>query len=123
VEAMGYHKRQPYAVLVAVLFLPMEACEDASSSRASSFGQWVEYLWTLGGREDPHDEFDRFEKVDVGLYDPASAEIGFFDVGEIPPPRSGAPPSATLQSLDDFVAEVTRIYDERNELDFRWADE
>ena len=29
-EAMDYHKRQPWAVLVAVIFLPVTSCDDAS---------------------------------------------------------------------------------------------
>ena len=45
VEAAAYHQRQPYAVLVAVLMLPFEACDDGEESRPSSFG--------TGGEEVP----------------------------------------------------------------------
>lgn len=118
-EAAGYHQRQPYAVLVAVVVLPFEACEDAEAVRPSSFGTWVRYLWPLGNREDAQGDFDRFERVFVMLYDPETAELGFFDA-KTPPPRRGRPP--LLLSLDAFAAEITRTYDERNKLDFRWAD-
>ena len=30
IEASGYHKRQPYAVMIGVLFLPFDSCADAS---------------------------------------------------------------------------------------------
>jgi hypothetical protein len=38
VEATGYHQRQPYSVLVAIVVLPFEACEDADSKRPSCSG-------------------------------------------------------------------------------------
>ena len=116
VEAAGYHQRQPFAVLVAVICLPFEACED-SDSRPSSFGTWVEYLWPLGNREEPRGEFDRFERVFVALYDPDTAELGFYDV-KTPPPREGRP--AHLLDIDEFVSEVVATYEARNSLDFRW---
>jgi hypothetical protein len=118
-EAAGYHQRQPYAVLVAVLFLPFEACEDTSGAKSSSFGTWVQYLWPLGNREEPQGDFDRFERVFIGLYDPQTAELGFFDV-KTPPPRVGRPDM--LLSLESLVAEIVETFDKRNALDFRWAD-
>lgn len=119
VEASGYHQRQPFAVLAAVVVLPFEACED-NDGRPSSFGTWVEYLWPLARRTEVHDQFDRFEAVYVALYDPETAELGFFDV-TVPPPKAGRPES--LLSLDDFASRLERLYKERNSLDFRWADE
>ena len=119
VEALGYHQRQPYAVLVAVVILPFEACEDGSSDRASSFGTWVEYVWPLGGRTDLSGEFDRFEAVFVALYDADSADLGFFHVSA-PPPKRGRPTS--LLSLDEFAQRLADLYKERNSLKFRWAD-
>jgi hypothetical protein len=116
VEAAGYHQRQPYAVLVAVVVLPFEACEDADS-RPSSFGKWVQYLWPLARRSDPHDDVDRFELVYVALYGAESGELAFFDVTE-PPPKSGRP--ERMLTLEDFVSRVSGVYEQRNSLDFRW---
>src|SRR5581483_11269463 len=36
IEASGYHKRQPYAVMIGVLFLPFDSCTDGRVE-ASSF--------------------------------------------------------------------------------------
>ena len=48
IEASGYHKRQPYAVMVGVLFLPLDSCDDARGGNASSsFGSWVRKSSTL----------------------------------------------------------------------------
>jgi len=118
VEAAGYHQRQPYSVLVAVVVLPFEASED-SDARPSSFGTWVQYLWPLAKREDPHGDVDRFEHVFVALYDPDPArdEIVFFDV-TTPPPKSGRP--ARILTLEQVVARVSETYEKRNARDFRW---
>ncbi|HVR29994.1 MAG TPA: hypothetical protein VMS86_10725, partial [Thermoanaerobaculia bacterium] len=102
VEAAGYHQRQPFAVLVAVVVLPVESCDDADK-RPSSFGMWVEYLWPLAKRRDPQDDVDRFEQVFVCLYDSRTAEVGFFDVTD-PPPEKGRP--SKLLSLEEFVGRV-----------------
>ena len=63
IEASGYHKRQPYAVMVAVLFLPFDSAEDGKKDNPSSFGSWVRHLRPYAGREDPEDEIDKFEKI------------------------------------------------------------
>ncbi|MBP9825307.1 MAG: hypothetical protein KBF21_13870 [Thermoanaerobaculia bacterium] len=116
VEAAGYHQRQPYSVLVAVVVLPFEACDDADS-RPSSFGMWVQYLWPLARRSDPHDDVDRFEHVFVALYDEKNGKLAFFDVTE-PPPKKGRP-KKTL-TLEGFVERVAATYEARNSLDFAW---
>lgn len=120
VEAAGYHQRQPYAVLVAVVMLPFEACEDADA-RPSSFGTWVQYLWPLARRSDPHGDLDRFEHVFVALYDPdpRKHELVFFDVTDAPP-KSGRPRAEKTLSLEGFVERVTATYEKRNTLDFTW---
>ena len=68
VEATGHHLRQPFAVMAAVLFLPLESCTDLDET--SSFASWVKYLWPLKGRNESEDPPDRYELVFVGLYSP-----------------------------------------------------
>jgi hypothetical protein len=119
-EASGYHQRQPYAVMIAVLFLPDEACEDASLRHPSSFGAWVRYLRPLAQRQSAHDDIDRYEKVFVALYSRDGRRMEFFDVA-IAPPRSGRPKS--LLSYEGFLEEVEKAFLKRNVADFEWADE
>ncbi len=114
VEATGHHLRQPYAVMVAVVFLPFESCEDGEQS---SFASWVEYLWPLKGRDEPEDPPDRFELVFMGLYARDGSELGFYQVGgDVPCPRQGRP--KRLLGLDEFLGLIGRTYDRRNGLDF-----
>jgi hypothetical protein len=131
IEASGYHKRQPYAVMVAVLFLPFDSCEDGIRD-ASSFGSWVRHLRPYCGRRLPTDEVDRFERIFIGLYELEGSDLRFFDV-ESAPPKNGRPPldgaligndgvPRRLLSYEEFLAAAYEQYLERNSAGFSWAD-
>jgi len=113
-EATNHHLRQPYAVLVAALFLPFESCADApKASSASSFGKWVQYLWRLKGREKPDDAPDLFELVFIALYARNGTELAFYQVGgETKCPRVGRPKN--LLSFAEFVELIKKTYHRRN---------
>jgi len=118
-EASGYHQRQPFAVMIAVVFLSADAYDDASDRHSSSFGAWVKYLRPLSGRRDPGDDMARFEKVFVGTYDLPGTTMEFFDV-ENAPPKTGRP-NAVLTYLE-FLDQVEKSYLQRNAAEFHWAD-
>lgn len=126
-EALDYHERQPWAVLGAVIFLPVDACDDynprARKEASSSFGQAIKVFRYRGNRSCPTDAGQLFERVFVGLYaidedDPW--DVRFFDVMQAPP-RSGRP--SNTMSLDEVLAEIVRIYIGRNDPPFLWAGE
>jgi hypothetical protein len=132
IEASGYHKRQPYAVMIGVLFLPFESCNDGKKDNPSSFGSWVRHLRPYCGRMDPDDEIDRFEKLYVALYEPDGSDLRFFDI-ESDPPKSRRPLKdgdlmATdgrprrLLSYAEFLDAVYHRYLQRNSAEFRWAE-
>jgi hypothetical protein len=132
IEASGYHKRQPYAVMVGVLFLPFDSCDDArGGTTSSSFGSWVRKLRPYCGRDEPDDDPDRFEKLFVGLYDIGASDLRFFDV-ESDPPRNGRPAmegelvrngrARRLLSYSEFLEAAYHQYLRRNHAEFRWAD-
>lgn len=127
VEATALHLRQPYAVLVATLILPFEACEDAWRQGAggpstSSFGRWVEKLWSLRGRTEPEDPPNLFELVSVALYARDGSDLGFYEVGgSIPCPRVGRPSS--LLSFNEFIERIKERYYRRNKRDFSFEGE
>ncbi|MFB3910108.1 MAG: hypothetical protein ACE15D_17105 [Candidatus Eisenbacteria bacterium] len=119
VEATSHHLRQPYAVLIAIVFLPFESCDDAETS---SFARWVEYLWPLKGRSEPEDAPDRFELVFMSLYARDGSDLGFYEVGGPEPcPRKGRPEH--LLSLEEFVRRLKEVYDRRNGNDFYFKGE
>lgn len=119
-EASGYHQRQPYAIMIAVLFLPDEACEDASPRSPSSFGSWVKYLRPLALRHTPQDDIARYERVFVALYDRLGQGMEFFDVEKAPPKR-GRPKN--LLSYGEFLDQIEKTYIRRNASEFQWADD
>ncbi len=124
-EATDYHQRQPYSFLVAILFLPIDSCDDGTAQRnTSSFGAAVRHFRHRAGRVYPHDDVDLFELVFVGLYDPdpaAELEVRFFDVMK-PPPRARRPRPEETVSLSEVTARVVEVYRERNDPPFAWAD-
>lgn len=120
VEATGHHLRQPYAVLVAVLFLPFESCTDLSPT--SSFAAWVKYLWPLKGRVEPEDPPDRFELVLVGLYARDGSEMSFYRVGgDAKCPKRGRP--SKLLTFEELLRLIKATYDTRNGKDFYFEGE
>lgn len=121
-EAADYHERQPYAVLCAVVFLPLDACDDGVKSAPSSFGQAVQIFRYRGGREKPGDDVTLFERLLVGLYDSDRGDFGrvcFFDAMD-DPPRKGRP--STSKSFQEALDAIVDAYDRRNKTKFKWAD-
>ncbi|MEH6794162.1 MAG: hypothetical protein V7694_08495 [Rhodococcus sp. (in: high G+C Gram-positive bacteria)] len=139
-EAMVLHQRQPYSVLIAVLFTPYSTCEDGDSKKTSdsgksSFAHHVttlakragrgkrrvvgnsEKLWVDLGAEDTR--YDLFEKVFIGLYE-TDGSVGFFDV-EQDPPRNGRPTPAQLLSFSQFADVVHEEVERRNRFAPTWS--
>jgi hypothetical protein len=132
IEASGYHKRQPYAVMIGVLVLPFDSCDDAKRENPSSFGSWVRHLRPYCGRLQPDDDIDRFEKLYVALYEPDGSEFSFFDI-EADPPKNRRPPKdgdllgsdgrpRRLLTYAEFLDAVYHRYLRRNAAEFSWAD-
>ncbi|KAA0024570.1 hypothetical protein [Antrihabitans cavernicola] len=140
-EAMVLHQRQPYSVLVAVMFEPYATCDDGDPSKSSDVGKSsfahhvttlskrsgrgkrpvmgsTEKLWVDLGAEDTR--YDLFEKVYIGLYEPDGA-VRFFDVDEAPP-RNGRPAEAQTLSFDDFTAAVHAEVERRNRFAPTWSE-
>lgn len=131
IEASGYHKRQPYAVMVAVLFLPFDSCDDGKGENPSSFGSWVRHLRPFCGRRMPTDDVDRFERIFVGLYEVDGSDLRFFDVETAPPKRGRPPATGDLIGSDklprrllyypEFLDALHHEYLRRNSAEFQWA--
>jgi hypothetical protein len=110
-EADTLHRRQPYAVLSAVLFMNEDACWDGVAGQ-SSFAHAVFTLRKRTGRNDPHARFDLFEHVFIGLFDEVG-HVRFFDVRQAP--RKNQPPTdAQTISLTQLAVLIDRAVVLRN---------
>ncbi|BDG02827.1 hypothetical protein [Anaeromyxobacter oryzae] len=123
-EAMDYHDRQPFAVLVAVLLLPIDACDDGDRNKKksswSSFAQVVTVLRHRMNRQSPRDEAQLFERGFVGLYEHTgkhAGEVLFFDMADTPP-QFGRPKD--LYDLNGLIKHIVNAYDLRNRVKRPW---
>ena len=130
-EATDYHKRQPYAVLVAVLFLPIGSCVTGAVRKqygiwVSDFARAVVYFRNRAARARHTDDPDRFERFFVALYDdrpgePTFGDVRFFDVlDDVPNDREVTEGEGI--STDSFIEEVVKTYDERNNPPVAWRE-
>jgi len=122
-EAEDYHERQPYAVLVAVIFLPSESYLDGQGKRPSSFARAVQLFRQRGARSGPKDNATLMEGVFIGVYSTNEENFGavrFFDSSHSPPKR-GTP--REMMSFAELFNAITALYDARNNPKFDWAEE
>lgn len=117
-EAMDYHVRQPYAVLVGIVFLPADSCDDGSKTAPSSFGSAVQIFRSRAGRQGPAGEAERFERIFLGFYE-LGGEVSFLDVME-GVPRTGPPARSKLLGFDRLIDEIRMTYDSRNNPPVEW---
>jgi hypothetical protein len=126
-EATDYHQRQPYAVLVAVLFLPIGSYNDAGKPGKkaelgiSSFGAAVRAFRPRANRKTPRNDVDLFEEFFVAAYDETSGDTCFFNVNSPPPKNRPLNPSECL-SFEQFIEEIVKAYEKRNNPAFQWAE-
>lgn len=132
-EAMDHHERHPYAVLAAMFFLPIRACDDAGTDK-SSFAHAVMTFRQRCGRSLPTDPHQLFERLFIGLYEldgDQRGDVWFFDVMD-KPPRRGRPSRQDpkpgeirrgLLTLEETIAEIVKAYGIRNRRYIEWADE
>ncbi len=110
-EADVLHRRQPYAVLFALFFLPVDASWDGATGQ-SSFAHAVFTFRKRAGRTGADSvRPDLFEKVYIGLFED-NGQVGFFDVEDAPPRNQ--PPANTI-SLPELVERMRREVVVRNE--------
>jgi hypothetical protein len=121
-EAMDFHERFPFAVLIALFFIPRDACDDAQSDK-SSFAHAVMTFRARAGRKRPDQPAQMFEQFFIGLYDWDGAHRGrvqFFDVMDAPR-KSGIP--SKLIELDEVIKRIVTVYGLRNRLYIPWEED
>lgn len=111
-EAEDYHKRQPYAVLAALVFMPDEAASD-SENKSSLRHAW-EVFRTRSGRSSNTNEVSRFERLWLCVYGASEQSFGeckCHDVSEEFPP-TGLPKSG--QTISHVLHEIEAEFKKRN---------
>ena len=116
-EALDYHTRQPFAVLVGVLFMPEGCYYDSKMTKkgatASSFQAAVPYFRQRTGRRDTKNDHALFERFFLGIFSEQTGGMRFFDVMEPPPPHHPPLPDEGLK-FEELLREIAKAYDERN---------
>lgn len=110
-EADVLHRRQPFAVLFALFFLPLDACWDGVNGHSSFAHAVFTFRKRAGRRAADAARSDLFEKVFIGLFTD-DGHLKFFDVQDAPPRNQ--PPKNTI-SLAELVNQMRGQVTVRNE--------
>lgn len=112
-EASDCHKYNPYALLVGVIFFPVDAASDGVDGRSSLKHGW-DVFRRRGGRKSSEDDQNLFEIVFLGMYNSSIEHFGdvrFFNVLTEPPDR-GMP--ETLLTFEDVIAAIVSTFNARH---------
>lgn len=111
-EAQDYHQRQPYSLLAALIFMPVEAALDGSGDRSSFRHAW-EVFRNRSGRRTPTDDHALFEQLWIGLYGVGDnlGQVAFHDV-QSDVPAHGLPSGG--RNFEEVLGEVTAAFHGRN---------
>lgn len=121
-EAMEFHERYPFAVLTAILFMPIDSCDDGGSDK-SSFAHAIMTFRNRTGRVRPDEPAQLFELFYIGLYEHEGlneGEIVFFDVMSAPP-KKGRP--RAVVDLDHVIGRILQVYGIRNRKYIPWEED
>ncbi len=108
-EAQDCHGRQPFAVLAAFVFLPLDAAEDAKRE-VSSLKHVANILARRTGRTATTADNSIFEIAFIVLYAPDGSAVVLRADENIP--ERGVPSSAL--TFSEALAEVRRMHSDRN---------
>ena len=130
-EADVIHRRQPYSVMVALFFLPIDACDDgdegASRDRGvSSFASIVRRLRHRQGRAIDSNErlFDRYD-LPRSCTSPCTNLRGGSRLAPVlrcreQPTANGRPSDQSLLTLSGLAAQIEELVGRRNTAGFDW---
>jgi hypothetical protein len=111
-EAQDYHVRQPFAVLVALVFLPDEATSD-SKTKSSLRHAW-EVFRGRSGRKSNVNDTSLFERLWLCVYTTSAKGFGdcrCFDVA-VEYPLTGMPEHG--QTLSEVLSQIELEFSKRN---------
>lgn len=104
-EALTLHRRFPYAVLAGIFFFPVEADNDGTKTRNSTFVNAHQAFRLFTDRDDPagrDEQYERFYIVLHGTNPDGSTSLRFYHAGK---PQLEVEFDAILDTLVDLVVE------------------
>ena len=106
IEAVTLHRRFPYAVLSAFLFLDKDSRHDGTARRRSTFDNAFPRLRLFTGRQDPSGRDEQYERLYLLLVDANkfAPSLECFHVSD----------ATTSVALDDVFTELVDLVAERN---------
>lgn len=108
-EAQDCHKRQPFSVLAAYVFMPLDSATDGKNG-TSSLKHNTNVFMRRGGRVTTKNSSSLFELVFIGLYDD-EGHVMFFPADEHVP-NHGAPDEA--MTFSETLRLVRGLHQARN---------
>jgi hypothetical protein len=110
-EADVLHRRQPYAVLIGLFFMPVDACWDGVNGHSSFAHAVFTFRKRTGRREADAPRSDLFEKMYIGTFTDDGA-VEFFDVENAPPRNQPPSNTITLNQLIDVMRDAVVVRNE-----------
>jgi hypothetical protein len=119
-EAAEVHKRHPYAVLAAVILMPIDAAFDRAERKTKVDGlSSMKHAWSVfahrAGRDSTNHEGALFEQVFIGAYQTERDKLGqvtLFDAAQTEPPNHGLP--AAVLTFTEMLDRVCALYELRH---------
>jgi len=115
-EAQDYHTRQPYCVMIAVVFVPKLAAADSGARGRTSFRHIYEVLSKRAGRESAEGPSEKFEKIYLATYesDEEAAEYGRLAFTEVADIAHAVDAPDDALTFDGVIREIGGCYLRRN---------
>ena len=115
-EGLELRLSYPEVVLVALVLLPFDGCDDSSRYAPSSFGKAAKQFSKIAGRGSDGDHALSFEFVFIGLFEPDKPDSGlrFFDAS-LSPPRSKRPEPVEMLSVNEVLDRIMTVVASRKE--------
>lgn len=115
-EALDYHVRQPYCVMVALVFVPKATTRDPGRRGRTSFRHIYEVLCKRTGRALPHDPNEKFERIYLATYDEreGAPEFGTLVFTEIIDAARATNEPQGAATFEDVIREIGACYLLRN---------
>ena len=115
-EADDYHRRQPYCVMIALVFVPSATTRDPGTKNRTSFRHIYETLSKRSGRLDHNGPTDKFERIFLAVYQENETSLNYGQVTycEVLNRDDSTNEPVNGLTLADVLASITETYYRRN---------